>query len=238
MSKYKMEMDELIDLANEIGQHIYNSGINCSITDGFCISELEVKCLIADFLYKKHHDQGAEDYFSQQNDSGMRYVHCVSCNNKMRFSEAKSINSRIGDSDYMVKQLADEIFVYRYDSWYCIGCYKGMPSQPAFIPVIQSKQHKQPKPGIIYFLSDNSGHTKIGRTTNLSKRLESFTMPVEPTLLHSIKVSDFKKAEKIFHSHYDIYSKRGEWFTLFESEITNIQNGNYPEGINKLLMED
>lgn len=90
--------------------------------------------------------------------------------------------------------------------------------------------------GYIYFLRDNtSGAVKIGKAINLDNRIENMKLPAKPTLLHSIFVNDYDKAEKIFHDAFSKHRKRGEWFDLPGSTINDIEDECYPEGINELL---
>lgn len=105
-------------------------------------------------------------------------------------------------------------------------------------PRIYQERKSNPKQteGYIYFLSDNNEYVKIGKAINLDARIESIKLPEKPTLLHSVKVYDYDKAEKIFHDYYAECRKRGEWFSLDAKQKANIQNGYYPDGINELLV--
>lgn len=98
------------------------------------------------------------------------------------------------------------------------------------------KEYK-PTSGYVYFLSDNNGYIKIGKTINIEARIEGMLLPEEPKLLHSIRVKDYNKAEIIFHEFYADCRKRGEWFALGPKQRADIQNGYYPDGIDELLVE-
>lgn len=239
MGKIKtINSNDLIELANELGEFIYDNGISLH-RDCFSVSEFELKCLIGDYLFKKYNLIDSSDYFSAKYDTGMKFVSCAKCGgNKMRLAEAESINGKIYDDEFALT-LNDGILIYRHDNWYCIGCYRWMPKQEIEKPTIKDKQHKLTC-GYIYFLSDGNGYVKIGKTTNIGKRLDGIgiKLPKQPILLHSTYVKDYNTGEAIFHEHYKEYRRNGEWFKLPKTVIERIQNGDYPKGINELLEVD
>lgn len=78
--------------------------------------------------------------------------------------------------------------------------------------------------GHVYFLKCGE-YTKIGKTTNLDKRIEGLStiIPEEVKLLHVIKSNDYSKCEKYFHDKYKNKRKKGEWFILSVSDIKEIK---------------
>lgn len=237
MGKIKtINSNDLIELANGIGEFIYANGISLHRTC-FSVSEFELKCLIGDYLFKKYNLIDSSDYFSAKYDTGMKYVSCTKCGgNKTRLAEAESLNGRIYDDEFALT-LNDGILIYRHDDWYCIGCYRNMPKQE-----IEKQETKGKKrtftEGYIYFLSDGNGYIKIGKTVDVGKRIDGIgmKMPKQPVLLHSVHVKDYSAAETIFHEHYKEYRQQGEWFKLPKTEIEAIQHCSYPNGINELLI--
>jgi hypothetical protein len=81
----------------------------------------------------------------------------------------------------------------------------------------------KPIDGYVYFVKSEYGY-KIGFTTNLSTRLNSFgvKLPFKVELHSYIQTNRYKEVEKFLH---DILSEKrlnGEWFNLIESDFEEI----------------
>jgi hypothetical protein len=92
--------------------------------------------------------------------------------------------------------------------------------------------------GYIYFVRENLfGHTKVGRSRNLEKRLRIFAaeLPFETQLLYYIKTYNYEKVELEFHKLFSSKRVRGEWFLLNNEDIEKIKNNIFPENILNLI---
>lgn len=74
----ELNSNHLITLANELGTFLENNGINYH-RDCFGISEMGLKCLIADYLWKKYNLTDEDDYFSAKYNADMRFISCDKC---------------------------------------------------------------------------------------------------------------------------------------------------------------
>lgn len=84
----------------------------------------------------------------------------------------------------------------------------------------------KPREGFIYVASF-AGYFKIGRTKDPKQRLRSLVavkFPEEIQLCLQVQVDDAVTAEKALHTKYRAQRKRGEWFTIQESEIPQIKS--------------
>lgn len=90
----------------------------------------------------------------------------------------------------------------------------------------QKKEEKRKKKGYIYFLQDDSGKTKIGKTINLKSRMIWLSIEKEQILklIHSIKSEDIDFHEKYIHKKYNKYREKGEWFNLPEEILLEIKD--------------
>lgn len=79
--------NDLIELANGIGSFLYDNGINHHQEH---LSELGLKCLIGDYLFKQYNLTDADDYFSAKLDTDMKFISCAKCGKKMRLLEEPS----------------------------------------------------------------------------------------------------------------------------------------------------
>jgi hypothetical protein len=76
--------------------------------------------------------------------------------------------------------------------------------------------------GLVYFVRNTEGLTKIGRTYNLKNRL--LRLKHEPrgegaTLIHYIESSDINVLEKTLHQAFASKRVQGEWFNLSDEDI-------------------
>jgi len=92
--------------------------------------------------------------------------------------------------------------------------------------------------GYIYFIQEKLlGHIKIGRSSNLEKRLQIFAtdLPFEIELVHYIKSYNYEKIELEFHKHFKRQRVNGEWFKLSDAEIFAITKNDLPDKIKRLI---
>lgn len=78
--------------------------------------------------------------------------------------------------------------------------------------------------GEVYILRSESGHCKIGRTSNLKRRLKALngSSPVPHRLVCSIQSNDSYDLEKVLHEMFSHRRIRGEWFALEQCDIETI----------------
>jgi len=78
-----------------------------------------------------------------------------------------------------------------------------------------------PKEGFIYFLKSELGYCKIGRSSNLPKRMQTFAvkLPFRVELFHSFYAADSIEAERFLHRMIDYLRVNGEWFLLNDSQL-------------------
>lgn len=81
--------NDLIRLANGIGSFLYDNGINHH-QEHFGLSELGLKCLIGDYLFKRYNLTDADDFFSAKHDTDKKFISCARCGKKMRLLRAPS----------------------------------------------------------------------------------------------------------------------------------------------------
>jgi hypothetical protein len=89
------------------------------------------------------------------------------------------------------------------------------------------KKEKVTYEGYIYFLQDDIGRTKIGKTKDIDKRIFNIgiLLPKQPILFHFFKTQDMTKSEKELHKKYIKYRLDGEWFNLPKKELDKIKIG-------------
>jgi hypothetical protein len=80
--------------------------------------------------------------------------------------------------------------------------------------------------GFVYILGSSTGYFKIGRTSNLVKRLKTFEvkLPFEVWLELSFAFYDCVWAEKYWHAHFSMKRLNGEWFKLEHKDLLYFQN--------------
>jgi Mn-dependent DtxR family transcriptional regulator len=78
--------------------------------------------------------------------------------------------------------------------------------------------------GYVYII-EGAGLYKIGKATNVAKRLESHqtSCPIPLTLVHTIKTRDALSLERHLQHHFRHKATRGEWFRLDEVDLTTIR---------------
>lgn len=75
-------------------------------------------------------------------------------------------------------------------------------------------------PGYVYLAEAESGHYKIGRSSNPQRRVDYFdkSYPFAVRLLAYARCDDAASAEAILHNRYAENRTRGEWFLLSEDQ--------------------
>lgn len=91
--------------------------------------------------------------------------------------------------------------------------------------VYEPKVVRPPKPGYVYLLQSNSGHFKIGRTSNPKNRAKTFgvQLPFEVEFLCLIQTPDMHALEQDLHSHFVEKRINGEWFELTPEDVAYIK---------------
>jgi acyl carrier protein len=85
------------------------------------------------------------------------------------------------------------------------------------------KKIKNKVQGYIYFILDKYGNCKIGKTTDLNRRIGEYTkLPYEPICHHVIFSKDITQSEKYFHEKFADKRLRGEWFLLSKDDLDYI----------------
>lgn len=109
----------------------------------------------------------------------------------------------------------------------------------------QSKEYcatsksKPKQEGYIYLVKGMSDIYKIGKTKNLKHRLAALRrLPFDIELVHSIKVKDIGKVERFLLEKFADKKHKGEWFKLNQNDVNYILNGNFPDNIMKLIIND
>ena len=88
--------------------------------------------------------------------------------------------------------------------------------------------------GWVYLIKSDTGHYKIGQTSNLHDRLRTFEvkLPFEITPIHAFFCHyDRLFCEKWLHEKFAAKRIRGEWFSLTNDDvefIKSIQQENFP----------
>lgn len=74
------------------------------------------------------------------------------------------------------------------------------------------------QPGYIYLIKAGE-HYKIGKSTNVARRMQQFNLPIPIELLHTIAAQDMGRVESYLHKRFADQRVRGEWFTLSPDDI-------------------
>lgn len=80
--------------------------------------------------------------------------------------------------------------------------------------------------GVVYFIKNNEGLTKIGRTINLKKRLLGLKHEHRGKglkVIHYIESQDVYVLEKTLHKVFADKRIQGEWFDLSDQDLSNIK---------------
>ena len=88
------------------------------------------------------------------------------------------------------------------------------------------KERSRKRTGFIYLIRSNTGHYKIGRTTNLDLRIKSYSReyPIKTKVIHSFKCDDYVNIDSYLLRKFQNKQLQGEWFDLSDSDIEWIKN--------------
>jgi len=78
--------------------------------------------------------------------------------------------------------------------------------------------------GYIYVVRASTGEYKIGRSGDVSARLQSLitSAPCALELVHKIPADDCRSAEKMLHAKYFEKKLRGEWYRLDQADLADL----------------
>lgn len=88
------------------------------------------------------------------------------------------------------------------------------------------KEPLPPRTGFIYLIQSANSHLyKIGKTTDISNRMQMFAvkLPFHIDLIHTITSDDYNAAERKLHEKYADKRVKGEWFELTEKDVAQIK---------------
>ena len=79
--------------------------------------------------------------------------------------------------------------------------------------------------GFVYFLLDEGGLVKIGRTKDLERRIKSLknAHPSKCSVLIEISTKDMITLERKYHERFAHKKSHGEWFTLSKQELDTVR---------------
>lgn len=81
--------------------------------------------------------------------------------------------------------------------------------------------------GVVYFVKNSEGLTKIGRTNELRRRMKALKNEYKDyalKLIHFIKTGDSIVLEKTLHRVFADKRAQGEWFRLTDQDLANIKS--------------
>jgi len=82
----------------------------------------------------------------------------------------------------------------------------------------------QTSPGFIYVVRmGDHDYFKIGRSTDVRRRMSELQLPCAGHLLFAYRVADASKVESQIHREFEHVRMNGEWFRLTESHLTEIR---------------
>lgn len=89
-----------------------------------------------------------------------------------------------------------------------------------------NKNRALTKVGYIYLLSSDNGKYKIGKTTDVERRLNEHLRihPLKLNVLHVVKVREYSKCERYLLNHFSNKRLQGEWFDLTKDDISWIRS--------------
>lgn len=88
----------------------------------------------------------------------------------------------------------------------------------------EAKKANRNKVGYIYLVEADNGFCKIGKTKNVTNRVNEFgvKLPMKTRLVHSFQSSQYDQAEIALHEKYSEKRSHGEWFALTQEDIAYI----------------
>ena len=90
----------------------------------------------------------------------------------------------------------------------------------------EKSNKKKQKEGYVYLVAADNGFHKIGKTINVTNRVNEFgvKLPMKTWLVHSFKSNQYDTAEKILHDTFSEKRSHGEWFALTAEDIEYIKS--------------
>lgn len=88
--------------------------------------------------------------------------------------------------------------------------------------------------GYVWFVQDQqTGHFQIGKTTQIDKRMNGFTVNLsfKNELIYLVKSGNHHQTEAAFHDYFTNKRVQGEWYTLSSEDLTWLRTGNYSKFI-------
>lgn len=94
----------------------------------------------------------------------------------------------------------------------------------------REEKKKAKREGFVYLIAADNGMHKIGKTVNLTNRVNEFgiKLPMKTWLVHSFKSQNYDVAELQLHELFEDKRSHGEWFVLTDEDvqyICSIQDG-------------
>ena len=89
-----------------------------------------------------------------------------------------------------------------------------------------ASQSSKMSQGFVYLAECSTGHFKIGKSINPTKRIRHFDtqMPVDTWLRHSFPAMPYAEAEKQLHERFDSHRVDGEWFELPQESVAYVES--------------
>ena len=86
-----------------------------------------------------------------------------------------------------------------------------------------------PAYGYVYLILSTTGHYKIGRSNDPTRRINQFVsskvvLPLDFELVHTIETNNMNQLEVSLHLQFHAKRFKGEWFTLDATDVSYIKN--------------
>ena len=93
----------------------------------------------------------------------------------------------------------------------------------SYIQIIEEEAYKSA--GVYVVNINETNKYKIGFTKNLKARLQAFrtAIPFKLNLIHYVETKHYVSLEKLIHSQFKNYRRKGEWFELNENELAELE---------------
>lgn len=91
---------------------------------------------------------------------------------------------------------------------------------------VEKMNYTKSKKGVVYFVKNADGYTKIGRTSHLKHRLSNLRYEERGeglNLIHFIETEDTHTLEKTLHKVFSDKCISGEWFALTDEDLAKIK---------------
>lgn len=157
---------------------------------------------------------------------------CTPCNNKRK----KPVNVRLEPKNayQMVAYLSDGQMLTK-ERWFSLRSCVDKFYNNISMDDIEDRNRKirrqkqaldgipsdKPSPGVIYLLASNVGYYKIGKSSNLSRRIGEHlrNYPVSLDVIHVIQVLNMSRCEGYLLSLFADKKLQGEWYALNSDDV-------------------